>query len=85
MESAESPLRIDHDLYNARRTASEIIHILNRYIPDACRNEAYHEIYRLCYAHGLEFTTKMMRKEYEAWKKLNIDVLGQSCPSSKPE
>jgi hypothetical protein len=74
-------LKIDRDRINVERSASVIMHILNDYIPDACRNDVYHSLCDAFADAGLELTSKETRKEYEGWK----DLLGLSGPSSKQE
>jgi len=73
------------DMLAAKRTAYQIISILDRFIPDACQREARDFLIEICFKEGVELTSKLMRKEYEAWKQLQIDSLGLSSHSSKPE
>jgi hypothetical protein len=86
MESAESKIMgVNTDMHEARRTASQILSILDRYIPDACREDAYYAIAEACYKDGYELTSKLMRKEYEAWKQITLNNSALFSLSSKPE
>lgn len=75
MESLKESLDHDRDIYQARRTATELYHLLERFIPDACRREMLDYTMEQCYKHGVELTTKAMRKQYEAWQKTQVDML----------
>jgi hypothetical protein len=72
---------INRDRINVERSVSMIMDLMNRYIPHACRTEAYHTLCTAFEQYGLEITNKAMRKEYEAWKNLS----GPSGLFSKPE
>ena len=87
MESAEGSMNLwpHHDEIAARQTASQIIHMLDRFIPEACRREAYDYVLELAYKEGFELTSKLMRKEYESWKALTLKGLEPSFPLAKPE
>jgi hypothetical protein len=80
MESAETAinqrLTSDRDKMNIQRSVSMILHVLDDYIPHACRRDAYDALGEAMYKDGIELTSKQMRKEYEAWKQLQIDSLG---------
>lgn len=85
MEPFEAKVRTDTDMYAAKRTADQIVNLLDGFIPSACRREAWRYIAEACYKEGFELTSKRMRKEYEAWKQLQVNSLGLSSPCSKPE
>lgn len=85
MESPQSKMIAeDMDMRMARQTASQILGILDRFIPSACREEAYYHIAETCHKQGVELTTKLMRRQYEEWQKLVLEC-GQFSLSSKPE
>lgn len=58
----------DRDKYAARQTADKIMHLLRDFIPEKCYREAWDTIAHVSYEEGYEFTSKLMRKEYEACK-----------------
>jgi hypothetical protein len=85
MESAKGSIVMpDTDIYAARRTASQIIHLLDRFIPDACREDAYNTIAEASYKEGYELTSYLMRKQYEEWQKILLEF-GLNSSSVKPE
>jgi hypothetical protein len=84
MESTKGKMIHDTDMHNARHTASHILYILERFIPDACRAEAHYAIAEACYKDGLELTNKLMRKQYEEWQKITLNS-ERFSPFSKPE
>jgi hypothetical protein len=79
MESTQTSLKImqskDNDHYTAMHSANQLVHILQRFIPDACLGDARDYIADICFKEGIELTSKQMRKEYEAWKQTEIDLL----------
>ncbi len=85
MESPQGSIMNHNDEYAASQTAHQIISILDRFIPDACRKEAWDQVVAASYTEGWELTSKHMRKEYEAWKALTLKGLEPSSPSIKPE
>ena len=85
MESAKGPLGIDTDFQHASQTAEHIIYsMLDRFIAPVCRGEAYEHVAEIFHKEGLELTSKVMRKEYEVWKSLQLKGLEVSSPSVKP-
>lgn len=80
MESAQGSIMNRNDEYAASQTAHQIISILDRFIPDACRKEAWDRMATVSYTEGWELTSKSMRKEYEAWKTLTLKGLEPSSP-----
>lgn len=68
-------LKIDHDREAQRKSIDLIMHLLHPYIPDACFRDARERLYEAFDKDGIELTNKMMRKEYEAWKSLQIEGL----------
>ncbi len=86
MESVKGPLDWPyHDILAARRTADEICHVLSDFIPRASYKDAHEHIFNICLRHGIEMTSKQMRKEYEAWKSLQLKGLELSSLLEKPE
>jgi len=77
-------MKTDTDMIAAKVTADLIVNLLDRFIPYACQREAWACIAETCYKEGYELTSKLKRKEYEAWKQ-QIDSLGPSYHCSKPE
>ena len=84
-KTAMKQLALDKDFYAARQIASQILHLLDRFIPEACREDAYYCMAETFHKEGMELVSKQMRKEYEAWKQMQIDSLGLSSHFSKPE
>ncbi len=70
----DQKLAIDRDMMAARQTATQIVALLDGFIPDRCRREAYQYVLEAAYKEGMEFTSKLMRKEYEAWKALTLEL-----------
>lgn len=67
-------LEIDMDILNVSKSTDMIIHLLHDYIAPRCFREARDTLYEAMIKDGTELTTKTMRKEYEAWKNLNLDI-----------
>lgn len=71
MESPQSKIIAnDRDMHKARATASQVMLILDRFVPTACREEAFYYIVEVCYKEGIEFRTKLERNQYEAQLEL---------------
>jgi hypothetical protein len=68
-------LKIDTDSLNMRKSVSTILNLLSDFIPNACRGDAEHKLLEAFHNDGVELTSKLMRKEYEAWKELSLDKL----------
>lgn len=83
-DAASQMIRDSTDMRVARQTAAQILSILDRFIPSACREEAYYHLIETCHKQGVELTTKLMRKQYEEWQKTVLEC-GPSSPFSKPE
>jgi hypothetical protein len=69
----QQSLKIDRDRLAVKRSADELIHLLREFIPEHCRRDAWNLIAETFDKHGIELTTRQMRKEYEAWKELHIE------------
>ena len=67
------PFKIDTDMHSLRNTVSTILHLLYDFIPKACYRDAEDKLAEAFREDGIELTSKMMRKEYEAWKELTLD------------
>ena len=85
MESLKSSIMDNRDEAAARQTAHQIISLLDGFIPGRCREEALYWIMEASYKEGFELTSKLMRKEYEAWKDLQLKGLEPYSPWVKPE
>jgi len=70
--ATQSILARDLDTLAARRFADQMVHMLDRFIPDAARREAWDTLAKAAYDNKLELTTLTMRNEYLAWKKINL-------------
>lgn len=63
-------MTLDRDRMAATRTADQICNLLRDFIPQHCYRDAWDRVAEACHKEGMEFTSKMMRKEYETWKEL---------------
>ncbi len=66
---------LDKDRWAAHISVNQIMGILNAYIPRACQCEAEARLFDAFFINGTELTSNIMRKEYEQWKKLQLDML----------
>lgn len=66
----------DRDIRAAMQSADQVCHLLRRFIPDHCFRDAHHSLAEAFHQQGIELTSTLMRKEYEAWKSTQIDMLG---------
>lgn len=76
-------LSIDRDKMNIRQSVYTILNLLNDFIPRACYQDAQYRLMETFDKDGIELTSKLMRKEYEAWKKLSLDKLEMVNPVFK--
>lgn len=83
---SDSLIRKDHRELHAHRTCNQVIHMLDRFIPDACRREAYEEVYKAVFEGNWRFipippeldTTEYLTREMEAlMKRMEIVTNGQ--------
>lgn len=65
----------DNDLTAARRFSDQMIHMLQDFIPESCRRDAWQRLCETAFEQKFELTTFAMRKQYEAWKSTQIDAL----------
>ncbi len=70
----QASLAIDHDRMAVKRTADHICNLLLDFIPEACFREAWDRVAETADKEGWELTSKLMRKEYEAWKSLTLSL-----------
>lgn len=73
---------IDKDRMAVHMTVQQIMHIVHDYIPHACRREAEGQLFDIFFTNEVELTSNTMRKEYEAWKKLELNT-GMLTPMTK--
>lgn len=66
---------LDRDKYATQRSVNEILHLLHDYIPRSCICQAEDKLFEAFFINGVELTTNTMRKEYEEWKKLELNVM----------
>lgn len=66
---------IDSDRCAVQMSINQIIHILHDYIPRSCIREAEGKLFDAFFINGVELTSNMMRKEYEQWKKIELEQL----------
>lgn len=65
---------LDKDKWATQKSVIEIMNILHNYIPHACHREVEDRLFEVFFINGVELTSNTMRKEYEAWKKLEIEA-----------
>jgi len=75
MEPLKSSVMDNRDEAAARQTAHQIMSLLDDFIPRHCHREAFYWIMEASFKEGFELTSKLMRKEYEAWKSLQLNAL----------
>lgn len=77
----------DGDEMAARRLADLMLSMLRDYIPENSRRDAWELMAKSALDQGFELTSKAMRKEYEAWKNTQLDVLnhGLGAFMTKPD
>ena len=63
-------LKIDQDKIAIKKSIDLLLHLLYDYIPPSALREAERRLYEAFEQDGIELTSKMMRKEYEAWKSI---------------
>ena len=66
---------LDRDRWQTQLSVQQIMHILHDYIPRSCFREAEGRLFDAFFINGVELTSNTMRKEYEAWKQINIDCI----------
>lgn len=65
---------LDKDRMAVYMTVRQIMDLIHDY-PRACIREAEDRLFDAFFVNGVELTSNTMRKEYEAWKCLEIDAL----------
>lgn len=66
---------LDKDRIAVHMTVNQILHILYDYIPRSCMREAEGKLFDAFFINGVELTSNTMRKEYEEWKKVELEQL----------
>lgn len=67
------------EAFNQDRMATQIsvnliLNVLRDYIPRSCIHEAEDKLFEAFFVNGTELTSNNMRKEYEAWKQIDLHV-----------
>lgn len=65
---------LDKDCHAVGISVQMIMNVLHDYIPRTCRREAERALFDAMFINGTELTTNMMRKEYEQWKQIQLDI-----------
>ena len=73
-----------NDQHAISRSVQWTLAIIQDYVPRACRRELEDKLIDSFEAHGLELTNFAMRKEWEQWKKLQLDVMALTPAGSVP-
>jgi hypothetical protein len=68
-------LKVDQDKMAIRKTVDLLLHLLQDFIPNSALRDAERTLYEAFEKDGIELTSRMMRKEYEAWKSTEIEGL----------
>jgi hypothetical protein len=76
----DTMLNIDQDKIAVRKSIDFLLHLLHDFIPEGCFRDAERRLYETFEKEGMELTTRMMRKQYEAWKSTQIDILNTIPP-----
>ncbi len=63
-------LKIDQDKMAISKSIGFLMHLLHDFIPPSAVRDAERRLYEAFEKDGIELTSKLMRKEYEAWKDL---------------
>lgn len=66
---------LDKDRMAVSMTVRQITNLLYDYIPRACIREVEDKLFDAFFINGVELTSNTMRKDYEAWKKLELKGL----------
>lgn len=68
-------LKIDQDKMAVKKSIDLLLHLLHDFIPHSAFRDAERTLYEAFEKDGMELTSKMMRKEYEAWKSTQLEGL----------
>ncbi len=66
---------IDKDRRAVGISVQMIMSVLHDFIPRSCYREAEGALFDAMFINGTELTSNLMRKEYEAWKMVELDSL----------
>lgn len=66
----QAALTIDQDKIAVRKSIDLLLHLLHDFIPRSSFRDAERALYEAFEKDGMELTSRLMRKEYEAWKEL---------------
>ena len=73
--ATSSRLSIDTDMIVATRSVATLMNVLRDFIPQACEERARDALLEMFIKGGVELTPSALRKEYEAWKSTQIEML----------
>jgi hypothetical protein len=63
------------DLMHARRFADAMTHMLEHFIPRNSRRDAWEFLTDAALRDGFELTSRDMRRQYEAWKRTELEIM----------
>lgn len=66
---------LDRDRHTVGMTVNQILYLLQDFIPRSCIREAEGKLFDAFFINGVELTSNTMRKEYEEWKKIELEQL----------
>jgi hypothetical protein len=66
----DEKLKIDRDKIAVRKSVDLLLHLLHDFIPHIAFRDAERKLYEAFEKDGIELTSRIMRKEYQAWKDL---------------
>lgn len=75
---------LDRDKWAVNITVQQVLSILRDYIPDACIRDAEDALFKAFFVNEVELTNADMRREYEAWKKIELNNFMRSPIVFKP-
>jgi hypothetical protein len=82
--ATEMRLADDGDHVAAKRFADVMIGMLRDYIPEHSRRDAWDALAKAAFEQGFDLTSKAMRKEYEAWRSTQIEMLNLATSAPAP-
>jgi hypothetical protein len=68
-------LKIDQDKMTIRKSIDLLLLLLHDFIPNSALRDAERTLYEAFEKDGIELTSRLMRKEYEAWKSTQLEAL----------
>jgi len=75
---------VDQDKWAVHNSVIQVVEVIRDYIPRACHREVENRLFDAFFINGVELTSQAQRKEYEMWKKTQLNIFGlTNVPPSK--